>query len=54
MHKIEMLLYGNKQNLSSGEAGHEVSVSVTPENRLRNRFKNINTCKFMNKKLFLF
>ena len=35
------------QRLSSGEAGHTISVSKTAENVLRNRFKNICVCKYL-------
>ena len=33
------------QRLPSGEEGHDVTISVTPENKLRNRFKNIKVCE---------
>ena len=33
------------QNLDSGERGHPVIISVTPENKLNNRFGNIAVCE---------
>ena len=39
------LIRTHTQNLDSGERGHPVIISVTPENKLNNRFGNIAVCE---------
>ena len=33
------------QGLDSGEKGHKITVALTRDNKLCNRFKNITVCK---------
>ena len=35
------------QSLDSGGRGHNITVAVSKENKLANRFKNITVCKLL-------
>ena len=40
-------IYTCMQGLDSGEKRHKITVALTPDNKLRNRFKNISVCKYI-------